>query len=250
MGLDDRALDESESKEAVKKYVDRILAHGADADADGVAEKKKTKDVAAAAVDKENDVARNSGGFAKSRGAAKGLKEQPRRKLKPHEDDEQRKKEEKKKKFRKVMDSDDDDDDDDDDDEELSDEEDDASEDASDDDDDDDDEEEEGEEYRERTKKQKQKRGSNDAGKRKKATAKSKKSKSEKAPPPGTAPMAPAVVRLRDMCKRAGLTYVHVFARNKTDASREEALLAVLENNGLSRGSDAAAVVRNPGPAR
>ena len=109
---------------------------------------------------------------------------------------------------------------------------------ADDDDDDDDDEEEEEEEEEERKpRKGKAKKSSSTSSTRKGTGA-------AKATAPSSAQMSPATAKLRDLCKRAGLAYQHVFMKHKTDAGRQEALATILDKAGLSRGSDGAAVAR------
>jgi ribosomal protein L12E/L44/L45/RPP1/RPP2 len=54
------------------------------------------------------------------------------------------------------------------------------------------------------------------------------------------APVAGVVATLRDVCKRAGLTYQHVFMRHKDDETRIESLRGILNENGLDgKSSDA-----------
>ena len=54
------------------------------------------------------------------------------------------------------------------------------------------------------------------------------------------APVAGVVATLRDVCKRAGLTYQHVFMRHKDDETRIESLREILNENGLDgKSSDA-----------
>ena len=62
--------------------------------------------------------------------------------------------------------------------------------------------------------------------------AASKKTKAKPKPKTIPAQMSTAIIRLRDLCKRAGLTYQHVFMRNKNDASREAALKVILDDHG------------------
>jgi len=57
-------------------------------------------------------------------------------------------------------------------------------------------------------------------------------------------PITGAVAKLRDVCKKAGLTYQHVFMRHRDDASRETMLAHILSENGLSARSDANAIGR------
>jgi ribosomal protein L12E/L44/L45/RPP1/RPP2 len=54
------------------------------------------------------------------------------------------------------------------------------------------------------------------------------------------APVAGVVATLRDVCKRAGLTYQHVFMRHKDAETRIESLREILRENGLDgKSSDA-----------
>ena len=82
--------------------------------------------------------------------------------------------------------------------------------------------------------------GSDDSGSRKRRTASEPKPK----PKPKPAAVTGDVAKLRNLCKRAGLTYQHVFMRHKDDAGREAALIGILAEAGLTRGSDASAVAK------
>ena len=77
--------------------------------------------------------------------------------------------------------------------------------------------------------------------KTKRANAKkTRKAKARSAP----APVAVAVAGLREVCKRAGLTYQHVFMRHKEDAGRIEALETILRENGLDANASDKAVAK------
>ena len=67
-----------------------------------------------------------------------------------------------------------------------------------------------------------------------------KKRKPAQAQKKTAAPVAGVVATLRDVCKRAGLTYQHVFMRHKDDETRIESLRGILNENGLDgKSSDA-----------
>ena len=210
LGLDERALDDAERKAAVAKYVDRVLASG-----DGKTPSAKPAETAR--PEKEN----RKPAVPKRRPepAAAPKRKKPKRDEYEEEDDE---------------DDDEEEDDDEDDDE------DDASDDASDDDESDAD------------------SGESDADEdsdddsdaprklRKPSAAKPKPKPKPKPANPKPKPTAITgdVAKLRDLCKRAGLTYQHVFMRRKDDAGREAALIGILADAGLSPSSDASSVAK------
>ena len=66
-----------------------------------------------------------------------------------------------------------------------------------------------------------------------KVASKSKKKAKRTKVSSAAAPVAGAVAALREVCKRAGLTYQHVFMRHKEDEARIEALKSILRDNGL-----------------
>jgi hypothetical protein len=83
----------------------------------------------------------------------------------------------------------------------------------------------------------------------KKKAPEPKKAKSKPAPKPSkpkqsAAPITGMVAKLRDQCKKAGLTYQHVFMKRKDDAGRTELLEQILADAGLSLRSDASAVAK------
>ena len=85
--------------------------------------------------------------------------------------------------------------------------------------------------------------------KMKKKAPEPKKAKSKPAPKPSkpkqsAAPITGMVAKLRDQCKKAGLTYQHVFMKRKDDAGRTELLEQILADAGLSLRSDASAVAK------
>ena len=85
--------------------------------------------------------------------------------------------------------------------------------------------------------------------KMKKKAPEPKKAKSKPAPKPSkpkqsAAPITGMVAKLRDQCKKAGLTYQHVFMKRKDDAGRTELLEQILADAGLSLRSDASEVAK------
>ena len=76
-----------------------------------------------------------------------------------------------------------------------------------------------------------------------KVASKSKKAKRTKVSS-AAAPVAGAVAALREVCKRAGLTYQHVFMRHKEDEARIEALKSILRDNGLDANASEKAVAK------
>jgi len=76
-----------------------------------------------------------------------------------------------------------------------------------------------------------------------KVASKSKKAKRTKVSS-AAAPVAGAVAALREVCKRAGLTYQHVFMRHKEDDARIEALENILRDNGLDANASEKAVAK------
>jgi hypothetical protein len=60
----------------------------------------------------------------------------------------------------------------------------------------------------------------------------SQNTKAKPKPKMTPAQMSPAIIRLRDLCMRADLTYQHVFMRNTDDVSREAALTVTLNGYG------------------
>ena len=76
-----------------------------------------------------------------------------------------------------------------------------------------------------------------------KVASKSKKAKRTKVSS-AAAPVAGAVAALREVCKRAGLTYQHVFMRHKEDDARIEALESILRDNGLDANASEKAVAK------
>ena len=63
-------------------------------------------------------------------------------------------------------------------------------------------------------------------------------------PKPAAKPITGIVAKLRDQCKKAGLTYQHVFMKRKDDAGRTELLERILADAGLSLRSDASEVAK------
>jgi hypothetical protein len=76
-----------------------------------------------------------------------------------------------------------------------------------------------------------------------KVASKRKKAKRTKVSS-AAAPVAGAVAALREVCKRAGLTYQHVFMRHKEDEARIEALKSILRDNGLDANASEKAVAK------
>lgn len=76
-----------------------------------------------------------------------------------------------------------------------------------------------------------------------KVASKRKKAKRTKVSS-AAAPVAGAVAALREVCKRAGLTYQHVFMRHKKDEARIEALKSILRDNGLDANASEKAVAK------
>ena len=89
---------------------------------------------------------------------------------------------------------------------------------------------------------------SDDDGSRKQKPSASKPKPKPKPKPANSKPKPAAitgdVAKLRDLCKRAGLTYQHVFMRHKDDAGREAALIGILADAGLTPSSDQSSVAK------
>lgn len=77
-----------------------------------------------------------------------------------------------------------------------------------------------------------------------KVASKSKKKAKRTKVSSAAAPVAGAVAALREVCKRAGLTYQHVFMRHKEDEARIEALKSILRDNGLDANASEKAVAK------
>ena len=73
-------------------------------------------------------------------------------------------------------------------------------------------------------------------------TTKKKRAQTQKKKKP--APVAGVVATLRDVCKRAGLTYTHVFMRHKDDDGRIESLRGILRENGLDGNASDARIAK------
>ena len=80
--------------------------------------------------------------------------------------------------------------------------------------------------------------------KKSKPTKAAREPKPKPKPKPAAKPITGIVAKLRDQCKKAGLTYQHVFMKRKDDAGRTELLERILADAGLSLRSDASEVAK------